>query len=77
MLLHAFPDRIGHVHSQDRWRYTLANGRMARLHDDTALQGEPWIVASELRFEAQDARILRAAPLDEARLLRDFPGRFS
>jgi len=77
VLLHAFPDRIGHVHPQDRLRYTLANGRMARLHDDSSLLGEPWIVASELRFEAQDARILRAAPLDEARLQREFPARFS
>ncbi|TAK38858.1 MAG: ATP-dependent helicase HrpB [Lysobacteraceae bacterium] len=77
VLLHAFPDRIGHVHPQDRLRYTLANGRMARLHDDSSLLGEPWIVASELRFEAQDARILRAAPLDEARLRREFPARFS
>ena len=77
VLLHAFPDRIGHVHAQDRLRYPLANGRMARLAEDSALLGEPWIVASELRFEAKDARILRAAPLDEARLRREWPDRFS
>ena len=49
---------------------------MARLFDDSALYGEPWLVASELRFEAKDALLLRAAPLDEARLQREFPQRF-
>ena len=49
---------------------------MARVFDDSALYGEPWIVASELRFEAKDALLLRGAPLDEARLQREFPQRF-
>jgi ATP-dependent helicase HrpB len=49
---------------------------MARLADDSALYGEPWLVASELRFEARDALVLRGAPVDEARLRRDFPARF-
>src|SRR5690606_38941766 len=53
-----------------------ANGRTARLADDSALRGEPWIVASELRHEARDALVLRAAPVDEARLRRDFGERF-
>src|SRR5690606_4079819 len=48
----------------------------ARLADDSALRGEPWIVASELRHEARDALVLRAAPVDEARLRRDFGERF-
>lgn len=82
LLLHAFPDRIGHRHPTDAKRYQLANGRTARLlssaaQDDSALQGEPWIVASELRFESRDALVLRGAPLDEARLQRDFPHHFS
>ncbi|TKR30108.1 ATP-dependent helicase HrpB [Luteimonas gilva] len=76
LLLHAFPDRIAYQHPGDPRRYLLANGRMARLFDDSALYGEPWLVASELRFEAKDALILRGAPLDEARLRRDFPERF-
>jgi ATP-dependent helicase HrpB len=50
---------------------------MARLADDSALYGEPWLVASELRFEARDALVLRAAPVDEARLRADFPQRFA
>jgi ATP-dependent helicase HrpB len=76
LLLHAFPDRIAHRHAGDARRYQFANGRMARLFDDSALHGEPWIVASELRHEAKDALILRAAPLDEVRLRREFPQRF-
>ena len=50
---------------------------MAGLFEDSALHGLPWIVAAELRHEAGDARILRGAPLDEARLRREFPQRFS
>jgi ATP-dependent helicase HrpB len=76
LLLHAFPDRIGYRHATDAKRYQLANGRMARIFDDSALHGEPWIVASELRHEARDSLVLRAAPLDAARLQRDFPQRF-
>lgn len=77
LLLHAFPDRIGHQHANDPRRYQLANGRMARVADDSALYGEPWIVATELRFDAKDSLVQRAAPLDEARLERDFPARFA
>ncbi|MCD9007678.1 ATP-dependent helicase HrpB [Luteimonas sp. XNQY3] len=76
LLAHAFPDRIGHRHARDAARYTLGNGRMARLFDDSTLRGEPWIVASELRHEAKDALLLRGAPVDEARLRRQWPERF-
>jgi len=76
LLLHAFPERIARRHAGDPRRYQLANGRMARLTDDSALFGEPWLVATELRFEAKDSLVLRAAPLDESRLERDFPTRF-
>ena len=81
LLAHAFPDRIGHRsghgNSSDLRRYPLANGRMAQLFDDSAMIGEPWIVACDLRFDAKDAKVLRAAPVDEARLRRDFAARFS
>ena len=76
VLLHAFPDRIARQHATDPHRYQLAGGRSARLFDDSALYGEPWLVATELRFEARDALLLRGAPLDEARLRREFPQRF-
>lgn len=76
VLLHAFPDRIGVQHPSDARRYALSNGRSARVFDDSALYGEPWIVASELRFEARDGLVMRGAPVDEARLQREFPDRF-
>jgi len=76
LLAHAFPDRIAARHPGDPQRYLLANGRSARLFDPSDLRGEPWLVASELRFEARDALLLRAAPVDENWLRRAFPERF-
>ncbi len=76
LLAHAFPDRIAFRHPADPLRYLLANGRSARLHELSDLRGEPWLVASELRFEARDALLLRAAPVDEGYLRRHFGERF-
>ena len=76
LLAHAFPDRIGRQHPQDPRRYPLANGRTARLFDDAVLYGEPWLVATELRHEAKDALLLRAAPVDEAYLREAFAPHF-
>ncbi|HRO63265.1 ATP-dependent helicase HrpB [Thermomonas sp.] len=76
VLAHAFPDRIGKQHPQDPRRYLLTNGRTARLFDDSALYGEPWLVASELRFEAKDALLLRGAPVDEMYLREAFAAHF-
>ncbi|NZA24974.1 ATP-dependent helicase HrpB [Luteimonas sp. SJ-92] len=76
LLAHAFPDRIARQHPGDPRRYQLANGRMARLFDDSALYGEPWLVATDLRFETKDALLLRAAPADEAVLRAGFAAHF-
>ena len=76
VLVHAYPDRIARQHASDRYRYQLSNGRMAKLADDSALLGEPWLVVSELRFDNKDSLILRAAPVDESRLRDDFAQRF-
>ena len=76
LLAHAFPDRIAVQHPNDPLRYQLANGRSARQFDHSDLRGEPWLVISELRHDPRDALILRAAPVDEARLRADFPERF-
>jgi ATP-dependent helicase HrpB len=76
VLLHAYPDRIARQHPSDPLRYQLSNGRSARLFDDSRLRGEPWLVVNELRFDNRDSLILRAAPLDEARLREEFPQRF-
>ncbi|MGH8050579.1 MAG: ATP-dependent helicase HrpB [Arenimonas sp.] len=77
LLLHAFPERIARQHPNDPRRYQMANGRMAKIFDDSLLFGEPWLAISECRFENKDSTILRAAPLDEIRLQQDFPERFS
>lgn len=76
LLLHAFPDRIAHVLPNDRLRYALSNGRMARLNPDSPLIGEPWLVVSELRADSGDGLILRATGFDEDALEREFPERF-
>ncbi len=76
LLAHAFPDRIAFQHRSDPLRYLLANGRSARLHELSDLRGEPWLVASELRFEARDGLLLRAAPVDEGYLRHTFADGF-
>ncbi|MBS0431814.1 MAG: ATP-dependent helicase HrpB, partial [Proteobacteria bacterium] len=77
LLLHAFPDRAAKQDERDPRRYLLANGRGARLHEESALFGEPWLVIAEARFDARDSLILHAAPFDPALLARDFPHRFT
>lgn len=77
LLLHAFPDRIARQDAGNPLRYSLSNGRGARLHEKSALYGEPWLVVLDLRFEARDSLILAAAPFDPDLLERDFPHRFS
>ena len=76
LLLHAFPDRVARRDDSNPLRYTLANGRGARLHENTALLGEPWLVALDLRYEARDSLILAAAPFDPRVLERDYRGQF-
>jgi ATP-dependent helicase HrpB len=76
VLLHAYPERIARQDSGDPRRYTLANGRGARLADDSDLIGEPWLVVMDLRQDARDSLVLAAAPFDPARLEREFPSRF-
>ena len=76
LLLHAFPDRVARRDEGNPLRYTLANGRGARLHENTALHGEPWLVALDLRLDARDSLILAAAPFDPDVLQRDYPTQF-
>jgi ATP-dependent helicase HrpB len=77
LLLHAFPDRIARQDAANPRRYQLANGRGARLLDDSALYGEPWLVVVDLRYEERDSLIFAAAPFDPELLERDFPQRFA
>ncbi|MEO8777360.1 MAG: ATP-dependent helicase HrpB [Rhodanobacter sp.] len=77
LLASAFPDRIAHRDDGDPRRYTLTNGRGARLHEDTALLGEPWLVVLDLRLEARDSLVFAAAPVSLGALERDFPAQFT
>ena len=75
VLVHAFPDRAARQDANDPCRYLLANGRGARLHENSALFGEAWLVVVEARFDARDSLVLAAAPFDSALLERDYPQR--
>jgi ATP-dependent helicase HrpB len=75
LLLHAFPDRVAQQDAKDPRRYLLANGRGARLHEASALFGEPWLVVAEARFDARDSLILAAAPFNPTLLAREYPQR--
>ncbi|MCP1373088.1 ATP-dependent helicase HrpB [Dyella lutea] len=77
LLVHAYPDRIAYRDAGNPLRYTLANGRGVRLHEQTALLGEPWLVVLDLRHEARDSLVLAAAPLDPRTLEAEFPQRFA
>ncbi|MCQ4165612.1 ATP-dependent helicase HrpB [Tahibacter harae] len=77
LLLHAFPDRVARQDAANPRRYALSNGRGARLHDNSALYGEPWLIVLDLRLEDKDSLVLAAAPFDADLLERDFPGRFT
>jgi ATP-dependent helicase HrpB len=77
ILIHAFPDRIARQDPGNPRRYQLANGRGARLHENTLLYGEPWLVVLDLRFEERDSLVLSAAPFDPDLLERDFPQLFT
>jgi len=73
----AWPDRIARQDPGNPRRYQLANGRGARLREDSALYGEPWLAIAELRFEERDSLIQRAAAVDFRFLEREFAGHFS
>ncbi|MDR2013914.1 MAG: ATP-dependent helicase HrpB [Rhodanobacter sp.] len=75
VLAPAFPDRLARQDANDPRRYQLANGRGARLLQESALFGEPWLVVVDLRYDERDSLILSAAPFDPDLLERDFPER--
>ena len=76
LLIHAFPDRIARQDATNPRRYQLANGRGARLREDSALYGERWLVIVDLRYDERDSLIQSAAPFDADLLDRDFAHRF-
>ncbi|WP_213949835.1 ATP-dependent helicase HrpB [Luteibacter sp. dw_328] len=76
LLVHAFPDRVARRDDSQPMRYQLANGRGARLHEASALLGEPWLVILDLRLDARDSLVFAAAPFDPDVLERDHADRF-
>ncbi|HVI54714.1 MAG TPA: ATP-dependent helicase HrpB [Luteibacter sp.] len=76
LLVHAFPDRVARRDDSQPMRYQLANGRGARLHETSALHGEPWLVILDLRLEARDSLVFAATPFDPDVLERDHADRF-
>ncbi|NID16155.1 ATP-dependent helicase HrpB [Luteibacter yeojuensis] len=76
LLVHAFPDRVARRDDAQPMRYQLANGRGARLHEASALHGEPWLVVLDLRLDARDSLVFAAAPFDPDVLERDHADRF-
>ncbi|HEY4293824.1 ATP-dependent helicase HrpB [Luteibacter sp.] len=76
LLVHAFPDRVARRDDAQPLRYQLANGRGARLHEASALHGEPWLIMLDLRLDARDSLVFAAVPFDPAVLERDHAGRF-
>ncbi|MEO6075834.1 MAG: ATP-dependent helicase HrpB [Dokdonella sp.] len=75
LLIHAFPDRIARQDPSNPRRYTLANGRGARLLEESTLFGESWLVIVDLRHNERDSLILTAAPFDADQLELEFPQR--
>ncbi len=76
LLLSAFPDRVARRDDANPLRYTLANGRGARLHEQTALVGEPWLLVLDLQMDPRDSQIRAAVPLDPRVLQRDYASSF-
>ena len=77
VLAFAYPDRIAKRDATNPRRYQLSNGRGARLREDSALLGEPWLVVAEVRFDERDSLIQKAAACDPTLLERDFASHFT
>ena len=65
LLALAFPDRIARARGKPG-EFLMANGRAAAVAPHDALAGAPYLAIAEVTGRAGAARILLAAPLDEA-----------
>jgi len=68
----AYPDRIAQARPDGRGRFLLRNGRGARFEELQPLASRPWLVAAELDGRGAEARIFRAAPLEQATVEKHF-----
>ena len=70
----AFPDRVAKRRSADGSEWASVGGRGFRLDPLSALAREDWLAVGEVQGSAAGARILSAAPISEAEVLRLFGG---
>ncbi|MGL4963440.1 MAG: ATP-dependent helicase HrpB [Inquilinus sp.] len=68
LLALAYPDRVAKRRPGGRGSFLLANGRGAALRDSDPLAGADYLAIAETDDAGREARILAAAPLDEATL---------
>lgn len=73
----AFPDRVAKRRGADGADWISAGGRGFRLDPASPLAREPWLAVGEVQGAASGARILSAAPLDEADVARLFADRIA
>ncbi len=76
LLALAYPERIAKSRGPGG-QYLLANGRGAMLDATDALAKSPFLVVAEMAGSAASARILLAAPIDEAEIMKIAAGRIS
>lgn len=74
LLAFAYPDRIARRREGTRGRFLLRNGKGAELGEGEGLGDAEWIVAADLDDRGRDARIFRAAPVDQDEIERHFAG---
>ena len=74
-LAFAFPDRVARPRDRSGETWQSVGGRAFRLDGTSALARSPWLAIGEVAGQASGARILSAAPLDEASLLDLFGNR--
>jgi ATP-dependent helicase HrpB len=68
----AFPDRIAKARAGKRGEFLLENGRGARVDPALSFAGEKYLAVAEVAGSAGEARILLAARIDEAEIVRRF-----
>lgn len=73
----AFPDRVARRRGADGADWISAGGRGFRLDPASPLAREQWLAVGEVQGMAAGARILSAAPLDQADIERLFADRIT
>lgn len=72
LLALAYPDRIAKARPERGGAFLLANGRGAKLEQTSALAREDYLAVAEIAGAAQEGRILLAAKIGEAEILKRF-----